>query len=36
MLIYPPIDYNNPDLTCIVIDANNHAIGGYYGQGKEY
>jgi len=34
--IYRPIDYNNPDPIYVVTDASNHAIGGYYGQGKDY
>jgi len=31
-----PIDYNNPDPIYVVTDASNDAIGGYYGQGKDY
>jgi len=30
------IDYNNPDLIFMVADASNWAVGGYYGQGKDY
>jgi len=31
-----PIDYNNSDLIYVITDASNDAIGGYYGQGKDY
>ena len=30
------IDYKNPDPIYVVTDASNDAIGGYYGQGKDY
>jgi Reverse transcriptase (RNA-dependent DNA polymerase)/RNase H-like domain found in reverse transcriptase/gag-polyprotein putative aspartyl protease len=31
-----PIEYNNPDPIFLVADGSNHAIGGYYGQGKDH
>jgi len=31
-----PIDYNNLDPIYVITDASNDAIGGYYGQGKDY
>jgi len=30
------IDYDNPDPIFMVADASNWAVGGYYGQGKDY
>jgi len=34
--ICKPIDYMNPDPIMVVADASNCAVGGYYGQGKDY
>ena len=34
--VYRPIDYDNPDPIFMVADASNWAVGGYYGQGKDY
>jgi len=31
-----PINYNNLDPIYVITDASNNAIGGYYGQGKDY
>ena len=31
-----PIDYSSPEPVIVVADASNRAIGGYYGQGKDY
>jgi len=31
-----PIDYDNPNPIFMVVDASNWAVGGYYGQGKDY
>jgi len=31
-----PIDYKNPDPIYVVTDASNDAIGGDYGEGKDY
>jgi hypothetical protein len=31
-----PIDYDDSDPIMLVADASNRAIGGYYGQGKDY
>jgi hypothetical protein len=31
-----PIDYDNLDPIMVVADASNRAVGGYYGQGKDY
>jgi len=35
-LICRSIDYNNLDLIYVVTNASNDAIGGYYGQRKDY
>jgi hypothetical protein len=31
-----PIEYDDPDPIFLVADGSNHAIGGYYGQGKDH
>jgi hypothetical protein len=30
------VDYDCSDPIFVIVDASNHAIGGYYGQGKDY